>query len=67
MHQTLRHDYARVTNDHARVRAHAPGQTLDEKGEGVFAFVIGEKNRKGNVPSVALVAPGADGKVLKYL
>eukprot|EP00904_Undaria_pinnatifida_P002486 jgi/Undpi1/12238/HiC_scaffold_5.g01914.m1 len=46
---------------------HTLAKVLDAKGDGVFQFVIGEKNRKGNVPSVALVAPGTNGKVLKYL
>eukprot|EP00752_Nemacystus_decipiens_P002737 g2556.t1 len=38
----------------------------DEAGRRVMGFLIGEKNLEGQVPGAFIVAPGDDGKVIKY-
>lgn len=44
-------------------------QPLDMSGEPLFDLVVGEKNRRGNVPLVAIVAPDAHeaGVLKKYM
>lgn len=39
---------------------------MDKAGTRVMGFLIGEKNLEGKVPGAFIVAPGDQGKAVKY-
>ncbi|CAN0016129.1 unnamed protein product [Scytosiphon promiscuus] len=40
--------------------------SMDDAGSRVMDFLVGEENREENLPGIFLVAPGDDGKAIKY-